>query len=328
MTSVRTVRMIESSPDYYEESAVFEGIQDAVAQDYDLQEVSDADLQNQLYATTATWGLRYWEGGLGIPVKESDSYEERRGRVIAKLIGEGNFSAKLLHSLAQGYGQTIRVAINPAAFLVTVTFMQGIPPFLEAYQDAVENLVHAHLGVEYKFEYYVNFGASITSDYARYVYDIPFTAAFLTGTYPSIAVLGQQYASSLPISSEELTVSQDLDYCGTQPFVAVDGWQYTSALEISPEVIPVVQDMQVASELFYGGTYPYVVTGGMQYVSASNMTTEELTVAQDLPYSGTLPYVAVDGRQVDSGISAGTEETAVEQSLVYCNTVYSGGVTI
>src|SRR5680860_220303 len=107
MTSLRTVRMMQSSPDYYEESTVFEGIQDAVARDYDLQEVSAADLQNQLYATTATWGLKYWESGLGIPVKEADSYEERRGRVIAKLIGEGNFSAKLLISLAQGYGQTI-----------------------------------------------------------------------------------------------------------------------------------------------------------------------------------------------------------------------------
>ncbi len=289
MASVRTVRMMESSPDYYEESAVFEGIQDAMAQDYDLQEISGADLQLQLYATTATWGLKYWEGGLGIPVKESDSYEERRGRVIAKLIGEGNFSAKMLLALAQGYGQTIRVSINPAAFLVTITFMQGIPPFLKAYQDTVENIVHAHLGVDYKFEYYVNFGASITSDYARYVYDIPFTASFLIGTYPSIAVLGQQYSSDLPTNTEETAVPQNLDFCGTKP---------------------------------------YVVTGGMQYVNTCGVTPEEVNVAQDLPYSGTLPYAAVEGRQVDSGISAGTEETKVAQNLVYCNTVYSGGVTI
>lgn len=68
MRSIRTQRMIDSAPYYYQFSRVYEAIQAAQADEYDSIDAKIADLQQQLYIPTATWGLKYWEEILGIPV--------------------------------------------------------------------------------------------------------------------------------------------------------------------------------------------------------------------------------------------------------------------
>lgn len=103
MTTVRAQRMVDSAPDYYQQAAAYIAIQQAVADELDAEELDDADVQLQLSATTATWGLTYWEETLKIPVVVADGYEVRRSRVLGKLRGVGNFSADLIKSIAESY---------------------------------------------------------------------------------------------------------------------------------------------------------------------------------------------------------------------------------
>lgn len=158
MTTDRAQRMIDSAPDYYQQSKVYAAIQQAIADELGGVSTSNDDVKKQLFIVRATWGLKYWEEALGIVTVESDSYEIRRSRVLAKWRGVGNFSADLVKSVCEAFTNgEVAVAFNVATSVVTVTFMgvRGIPPNLSDLQAQIENLVHAHLGLAWAFTYLI-----------------------------------------------------------------------------------------------------------------------------------------------------------------------------
>ncbi|NIK67944.1 putative phage tail protein [Paenibacillus sp. BK720] len=148
-------RIMGSVPDYYGTSTVYTGIQTTKAAEWDRLRAQADDLALQLHPSTATWGLRYYEEALDIPLNATDSYEIRRSRVIAKRRSPGNFSAKLIKSVVQAFAGEVDVAIDFTTGDVIVTFIgtYGIPTNLDDLKKAVDGVVHAHLGVIYKFRY-------------------------------------------------------------------------------------------------------------------------------------------------------------------------------
>ena len=157
--TTRAQRMVDSAPDYYATSDLYKSMQQAIADELDRVEANNADLEKQRSIMTATWGLRYFEQELGIPVNESDPYDIRRSRVLAKWRGVGKFSAALIKSVAQAFSNgEVDVTVFPSTYTVVVTFTgtRGVPPNLDDCKAAIENIVHAHLGVEYKFIYTIH----------------------------------------------------------------------------------------------------------------------------------------------------------------------------
>ncbi|MED3571971.1 putative phage tail protein [Cytobacillus praedii] len=156
--SPRTQSMVDSAPFYYQQSVVYKDIQNAIASELDISDKNNKDLRLQLSIKTATWGLKYWEEGLGIPTILSDDYEIRRSRVLSKWRGFGNFSGSLIKSVAEAYsGGEVEVSIDIPEHLVIITFVGklGIPPNIEDLKAQIDNIIHAHLGVEYVFTYVI-----------------------------------------------------------------------------------------------------------------------------------------------------------------------------
>jgi len=154
--SERAQRMIDSAPDYYQYSKVYTSMQQAVADELEARATDADDLKKQLRITTATWGLKYWEEKLKIPVNEAQSYDIRRSRVLSKWRGFGNFSADLIKVIAEVYsGGEVDVTVDVATYTITVKFIgaRGIPENLDDLKNAVENVVHAHLGTVWAFTY-------------------------------------------------------------------------------------------------------------------------------------------------------------------------------
>lgn len=149
-TSPRTEGMINASADYYQENEIFSAIQNAQALEYDRIESNNADLALQLSPLTATWGLIYWEESVGLPMHNNTDYEARRPAVLAKLAKAENFSADMIHTLVQAYGKHCTVTVDVNNSIVTVTFTDGLPSLLDELQDAIESIIHAHLGTVYK----------------------------------------------------------------------------------------------------------------------------------------------------------------------------------
>ena len=152
----RIDRMLNSVPPYYNSSTVYYEIQNTIDKELDRLEASVQDLRKQRRIATATWGLRLWEERLGIPTIESDGYEIRRSRVLSKWRGVGQFRASLVKSVAQSYANgEVEVEVDIPNYLIRVKFSgeYGIPPNIEDLKAALENIVHAHLGIEYTIAY-------------------------------------------------------------------------------------------------------------------------------------------------------------------------------
>lgn len=149
-TSTRTEGMVNASADYYQENEIFTAIQNAQALEYDRIYSNDMDLALQLSPLTATWGLVYWEESVGLPMHNNTDYETRRPAVLAKLAKAENFSAEMIHTLVQAYGKHCTVTVNSNTSTVTITFTDGLPNLLPALQEAIEGIIHAHLGTVYK----------------------------------------------------------------------------------------------------------------------------------------------------------------------------------
>lgn len=156
MTTERAERMLSSAPSYYQGSRLYQQLQNALAEELNLLEQNDADLQRQLNVLTATWGLRYYEEELGIVTVPTDSYEIRRSRILSKKRSLGNLSIGLIKSVCEAFsGGEVKVTWDRANSTVIIRFVgvRGIPKNLSDLQEQIENIIHAHLGTEYQFTY-------------------------------------------------------------------------------------------------------------------------------------------------------------------------------
>jgi hypothetical protein len=156
--TAKSESMMARTPWYYQQSRIFTAIQESIAAEYDTIDADDTDLQLQFRVQTATWGLKYWEKEWGITTVESDSYEIRRSRIMAAMRGLGNFGADLIENVCAAFiNGDVRVKFLIPKHVMVIKFVgkRGIPPNLDDLKAIVDNLVHAHLGVEYQFTYLI-----------------------------------------------------------------------------------------------------------------------------------------------------------------------------
>lgn len=165
MTSIiisdRTEGMVDASANCYQESKIFKAIQNAQALEYDRLYADTQEIGLQLSPFTATWGLVYWEMAVGISPNHTGDYELRRPPILAKMLSATNFGVPTIASLASNYGEKVDVSVDISTYTVTITFQNGIPPFLKEFQDTVRNLIHAHLGTKYTAKYLTSTGIHI-----------------------------------------------------------------------------------------------------------------------------------------------------------------------
>lgn len=119
----------------------------------DLWAARDSAL-DQLCVDTATWGLRYWEGTLGIPVDGGKDLEVRRSRIKAKLMGADVTTVALVKSVAELHtGLPTEVVEFPNLFWVTLMFSlnSGMPTDIEGLTETLKEIMPAHLGWGFLF---------------------------------------------------------------------------------------------------------------------------------------------------------------------------------
>ena len=142
-------------PHYYVSSTIMKAIQDAYAEELGQVYYFLNDFLKQfLTPTTATWGLAFWEQGLGLKTDISKSYEERREIIMARLRGIGTVGKNVLISAASAFsGGDVDVIEYPAEHRFVVKFIGtlGVPKNMASFVEMVEDVKPAHL--TYSFEY-------------------------------------------------------------------------------------------------------------------------------------------------------------------------------
>ncbi|AYP68375.1 tail protein [Bacillus phage vB_BboS-125] len=188
---MRTERMVEQAPDYYQQARSYIEIQDTIAQELNRQETNDEDLKNQLRVMTATWGLRYWEEAVGLSVMNSTNYELRRSRVLGRLRSGGSFSRAMLKAVAEAYTERpVDVEIDVKEYQV---FMYLYHEFLTepSFFAQIDNIIHAHLGIEYRVVFEYPKQQTLGQQYQRWRYPLQIVDTFLTGVHPEPSTLGR-----------------------------------------------------------------------------------------------------------------------------------------
>lgn len=114
------------------------------------------DWLEQLTIDTATWGLKYWEQAYGVTPQITDTVEERRGRVKARMRSPQTVTAAMLENLTDSYinGQSV-VTELPRQHKVQIQFNgdYGIPSNLESLTAALLEVLPSHVTYEYLYRY-------------------------------------------------------------------------------------------------------------------------------------------------------------------------------
>lgn len=332
--SERTQGMVDSSADYLQESKLFFYLMNAKALGYDYVYDKLDDLALQLSPLTATWGLIYWEESVGLPMTPNGPYEQRRPKVLARLQNYENFGTPMIHRIAAGFGEEIRVYIDAAECLVTVVFQKGVPTFLADFQHAVNNIIHAHLGIEYKFEYIIYGKLKATTSYKKYWYGVPEAGVSVyCGTIPSITTYGKIYVDEVGIEEHNHTYLADYDKTGTYasgplPFVSTEGRLYETVIQET-----VTGTLKVETYVQSGGvptgTLPSVSTKGLVYsgeigVVAGSVKTVGRYHETGEGRVGMLPGVATEGRKYTSGIVHKSGESVTVSQYTQAGEIESG----
>lgn len=144
--------LIARYPDFLAGSAEFVDLQQALEPEIlALWEYRDSVL-DQLSVDTASWGLKYWEQTLGIPVEEGKDLDFRRSRVKAKLRGAGVTTVAMIRDVAESYSNG-EVAVTQYAeeFRLEIKFVGtiGIPPNMDDLTKTLREIMPAHLQWDY-----------------------------------------------------------------------------------------------------------------------------------------------------------------------------------
>lgn len=149
-------KLIVRYPDFYAGSAEFVDLQEALEPEVlALWEYRDSVL-DQLSVDTATWGLRYWEQTLGIPVEAAKDLSFRRSRIKSKLRGAGITTVAMIQNVAESFSNgEVEIAEFANQFRIEIKFVGtiGIPPNMADLTEALREIIPAHLRWDYIIVY-------------------------------------------------------------------------------------------------------------------------------------------------------------------------------
>ena len=145
-------------PDFLSESIIFNEIYNTQGAECDSVDTAMVEILDQCYIDTTTWGLKFWEKFLSIPVDEAKDMAYRRSVIKSKIRGIGTVTVNLIQSVAQSFDNG-EVAIiehnNTYSFEVKFISAYGIPININDLKDAVDQIKPAHLEVIYTFRYLI-----------------------------------------------------------------------------------------------------------------------------------------------------------------------------
>lgn len=140
LTSKKGQEMLKMVSPIYYQSKIMQGIFQSIGLEWDdIDRLSD-DILLQLFPQTATWGLRYWEDLLNIPVNETIDIERRRTLVMTRIKLRSPMTperiSSVISALTKGQSKYVEVTENvePHVFMVNIgSKAQGVD-YLDVYR--------------------------------------------------------------------------------------------------------------------------------------------------------------------------------------------------
>lgn len=118
--------MIDYVPKYYHESDTAVNVIDREADEIIELNEEVADLLDQFFVETATWGLKFWERAVGIKPDENRSLDRRRARVKSRLRAKGVTTKEVIRNIARTHSQDVKVTQDPTNYEFTIEFLNPL----------------------------------------------------------------------------------------------------------------------------------------------------------------------------------------------------------
>lgn len=148
------INLLQYLPEFYSDIKEFQIIMEIEDIDLHNLKVDMKDLYNQLFLDTATTGLSNWEKDNGIPGSNTnDSDEDRRSRVRGKIRGIGKVDEELIKDVADSWTNGDVEVIFDGKINIKFNSFYGVPSNMEAVKEVIEQIIPAHLGVQYAIKY-------------------------------------------------------------------------------------------------------------------------------------------------------------------------------
>ena len=144
-------------PDHYRDCPPVAELERVLGLESGSLSQAEADTLAQLWVDTATWGLDLWETWCGLPVDRTGLYSARRGRIKAKLRGQGTTTADSIADVVASFGfQPEQISVlehfGENRFEVVLSDLAVVPEDLSGPTAAVNEIKPAHLAWYFTFE--------------------------------------------------------------------------------------------------------------------------------------------------------------------------------
>ena len=148
--------LIKHLPKYYSKSAVMAAV--LLPHENELARIvaKVEDTEKQMIISEATSALDRYEQDLCIDTNHPESYEVRRSRILAKLRGLKTITKTALKNVVKTYiDGIVTIEEHSNDFVVDIKFVtrKGIPGTMSDIEKAVDEVIPAHLYVNYIFTY-------------------------------------------------------------------------------------------------------------------------------------------------------------------------------
>lgn len=144
-------------PSFIVKGNIIKDIFESQQAEVDLLNNNIQDLIDNLFVETATWSLVNWEKEYNIPIDLDDTLENRRSRILARMVSKGQpFTKETIESIANQFTNgSVEVIEHLEDDYFTVKFVstKGIPPKIQDVYDAINEVKASWLDVTYEFKY-------------------------------------------------------------------------------------------------------------------------------------------------------------------------------
>ena len=142
-------------PSFIVKGNIIKDIFESQQAEVDLLNNNIQDLIDNLFVETATWSLVNWEKEYNIPIDLDDTLENRRSRILARMVSKGQpFTKETIEAIANQFTNgTVEVIEHLEDDYFTVKFVsaKGIPPKIQDVYDAINEVKASWLDIDYEF---------------------------------------------------------------------------------------------------------------------------------------------------------------------------------
>lgn len=146
-----TVNILQYLPYFLSKDERFKSVNDVDSKEHEAVRLHTADVFDQLFVQTATWGLDLWEQLLGLPILKKIDYTTRRATILARINSSQSITLAYVNYLINLFvaDKTGIAEDHPEEYLLEIWLPDGKVTNFSELEKTLDVFIPAHIGWKY-----------------------------------------------------------------------------------------------------------------------------------------------------------------------------------